>query len=218
MHRAEARWLAGRLARLGVDELSPLLNVGSSNEHFRTARQPWINEVVFAPLLARGITVTHLDMKADAGVDIVGDLMNGATLGMLRPRGFRALVCSNVLEHVTDRAALCAHLDALLPAGGYLFVTVPRQFPYHADPIDTGFRPSTAELVALFPNLDVVAAEEVDCGSMMDSFTRGAMELAMRLAWLFVPFLRWRGWVGNVHRLASFRSRYRATCAVLRRR
>src|SRR6266516_1477014 len=107
MLRAEAAWLAAWLAHLDCDQISPLLNVGSSTAQFRSRRQPWIDRLVFAPLLARGAIVKHLDMKLDDGVDLTGDLMDPVFVRTLSSYQFRSILCSNVLEHVADRSALC---------------------------------------------------------------------------------------------------------------
>src|SRR2546428_10218391 len=107
MQRLEAAWLAAHLAELPAQDLFPMLNIGSSTAHFRMVRQPWIDALVFAPLRAQGHVVKHLDMKSGEGIDLVGDLMAPTLAESLRSFGFRSVVCSNVLEHVTDRATLC---------------------------------------------------------------------------------------------------------------
>jgi SAM-dependent methyltransferase len=94
-----------------------------------------------APLTRSGCRVIHLDMKKADGVDVSGDLTDPAFVEKLASLRVRSVLCSNVLEHVTDPARLARRLEELLPAGGYLIVTVPHEFPYHADPIDTLFRP-----------------------------------------------------------------------------
>ncbi|HXV85294.1 MAG TPA: hypothetical protein VD793_01275 [Gemmatimonadales bacterium] len=217
MLRAEAEWLAGQLARIPVSDLSPMLNVGSSTAHFRSVRQPWIHARVFAPLHERGGLVTHLDMKPDPGVDLTGDLMDPVFLQSLEQRGFRSVLCSNVLEHVPDRVSLSRRLQGLVPAGGYLLVTVPRRFPYHPDPIDTGFRPGVKELSALFPDLKVTVGEEVDAGSWRANLSRGLLEVIPRVLWVPLPFIRRRAWIANLTRLAWVGRRFSATCVILRR-
>src|SRR6266496_2531414 len=140
MLKDEARWLGSVLAGLDDAELFPLVDVGSSTEEVRVVHQPWIDELVFAPLRRRG-RILHQDLKARPGVDIVGDLAEPSVQSELRRIGVRSVLCTNVLEHVpTDRrAAACTAMADLVPPGGHLLVTVPRAFPYHPDPIDTGF-------------------------------------------------------------------------------
>jgi hypothetical protein len=42
---------------------------------------------------------------------------------------------------------------------GYLIVTVPHQFVYHSDPIDTMFRPTNKEIEDIFPEFRVILSE-----------------------------------------------------------
>jgi hypothetical protein len=216
MLKTEAAWLGTHLSQIPETELSPMLNVGSSTRHFREVRQPWMEASIFAPLRKRGVVVTHLDMKAGDGIDLSGDLMDARFMEALDARRFRSILCSNVLEHVTDRAALCQQLRELVKPGSYLVVTVPRSFPYHPDPIDTRFRPDLKQLAALFPGMEVVAGEEIDCGGLLGSLTGGWRELVARVGWVFIPFVRWAGWVGNLNRLAWAGRHYRATCVIMR--
>jgi hypothetical protein len=58
----EAQWIAKELARIPRDEVSPLVNIGSSTHEFRTKRQPHIDELIFAPLRAAKIDVIHADL------------------------------------------------------------------------------------------------------------------------------------------------------------
>ena len=161
----EAVWLGEQVQRLDAHRLSPLLDVGSSTAAARTVVQPWIETYLFAPLRRRGIVVKHLDLKAGTGVDIVGDLMQPDLVARLADLQFRAVLCTNLLEHVAEPARVCANLEAIVAAGGYIVVSVPYRFPYHPDPIDNRFRPGIAEVVALFPGCRAVAAEIVDCGA-----------------------------------------------------
>src|SRR5262249_28315870 len=72
----ESEWLGQRIASLSSNDLFPMLAVGSNTADYRTIRQPWIDENIFAPIRKRGGKVYHLDMKEAPGVDIVGDLLD----------------------------------------------------------------------------------------------------------------------------------------------
>lgn len=170
----EARWFAKQVARLGDAAVFPMLNVGSHTAEFRGRTQPWIDRHLFGPFAARGCAVTHTDVQAAAGVDLVGDLTDPAFRDRVRALRFRSAFCNNLLEHVPDPAAVAAAVAAAVEPGGYLLVSVPHRFPYHPDPIDTMFRPSPAELARLFPGTAVVAAEKLRCGNL-------TTYLAMRL-------------------------------------
>ncbi len=52
----------------------------------------------------------------------------------------------------------------MVPVGGYLVVTGPLRFPYHADPIDTMYRPTAAEMIEeIGPEFAVVESEDILC-------------------------------------------------------
>lgn len=162
----ESLWLKDVLAELPLPPQSVVLDVGSSDEHFRTSVQPYIHENVHHPLLERGVRLLHTDAKAAPGVDLVMDVTaeSDATLDAHRASA-KLVLCTNMLEHVVDRAAVARRLYALLAAGGILIVTVPRRYPEHLDPIDTLFRPSPDELAELFrpiaSDLDVLQKKTV---------------------------------------------------------
>ncbi len=179
---SEARWLGRKLKALPAERLFPILNVGSSTAQFRERDQPWIDAQIFAPLRRRGGRVIHLDMKADVGVDLVGDLDDPTFFESLRQTRPGSVLCSNVLEHVRDPGSVARKLVDLVPPGGFLVVTVPRGFPYHPDPIDTMFRPDVATLAALFPGTRCVLGEEVECGTVFGLLRGNAVRLAMKSA------------------------------------
>jgi hypothetical protein len=178
--KREAQWLGTQSESLDATRLFPLINVGSSTRKLRESDQPWIDQYVFAPMRRRGGRVTHLDMKPDDGVDIVGDLRDPVVWAQLVALEPRSVLCSNVLEHVTDREGLGRRLCELIPAGGYVIVSVPHAFPYHPDPIDTMFRPGLDELSALFPGTRRVAGSIVDCGTVLGLLEGNSVRLVKK--------------------------------------
>ncbi len=173
----------------------PFLNVGSSTLEFRTQTQPYIDQNIFAPLRARGGAVYHLDIKAAPGVDIVGDLLDPAFLERIARMRFKSAMISNLFEHVTVRQQICDVVMKILPSGGYVFVSGPKSYPYHADPIDTMFRPSIAEMHAHFPGTTIVDSAIIDSGNwrQWNAAERGR-PLGRTLARLLVPFYRPKKW------------------------
>jgi hypothetical protein len=162
----EAHWFARQIAELPAADIFPMLDVGSQREDVRRAVQPWVDRDLFDPFKRRGHVVRHLDLEAGPGVDLVGDLADPVFRAGLSALGFRSVVCCNLLEHVPDRTEIARALAALVPAGGYLFVSVPNRYPYHPDPIDTLFRPGPAELAALFPGTRVRRQAVLRCGTL----------------------------------------------------
>lgn len=171
----EARWFAKQAAALGDAAIFPMLNVGSHTAEFRATTQPWIDQNLFRPFAERKCEVVHTDIQAAPGVDLVGDLTEPSFQAELRSRKFRSAFCNNLLEHVTEPERICHAVAGALEPGGYLFLSVPHKFPYHADPIDTMFRPSPDELAELFPNTQIVVGEALGCGNLT---TYAAMRFA----------------------------------------
>lgn len=220
MRPTEARWIAAQLTALEPRSISPLVNIGSSTREFRERRQPHIEREIFAPLRARGVEIIHTDLKPDDGVDIAGDLADPAVQAALLARSPRAALTSNLLEHVPHPARLAHAIGACVVPGGTLIATVPRSYPYHADPIDTGFRPSPAELAALFPSFDLLLGAEVaDSTYAGDLFTHGLSGLAKGARDLLAA-LRRRGDIARAYRdrLRWLAKPFTTTCVVLRRR
>lgn len=166
MMRREAEWLGRHLDSLTDAELGSVLSVGSGTGDFRQRYQPWIDGQVFDRLAHRGVTVLHHEMDAGEGVDIVGDLRDEEVRASLAHHSVRTILCLNVLEHVPAPADLVAAIEAAVPVGGRAVVTVPRRFPFHADPIDTMFRPSPTDLAGMFSAAMTVASGALKCESL----------------------------------------------------
>src|ERR1700709_1151877 len=100
MFVAEAMWLERQLRAYAPDEISPLLNIGSSTSTFRETEQPWTEQHLFAPLRARGVRVIHLDNREGPGIDIRADILEPAGVSTVRALNVRSILCCNILEHV----------------------------------------------------------------------------------------------------------------------
>jgi len=179
----EAEAIRLREILLAQGEISPLLNLGSSTRAFREQAKPHIERELFAPLRAAGVEIVHSDLKQADGVDLAGDIMDPAVRAALKGRGFRALLIANMLEHVEDRAAVTAACEEIVGPGGLILATVPSSFPYHADPIDTGYRPRPDALAAAFRGSDAVLAEEVRSRTYKEEIAARGSSLWQELAW-----------------------------------
>jgi hypothetical protein len=196
MNCLESQWLGERLAAIPDAELFPLLNVGSSTLEFRTRTQPYIESNIFEPLRRRSGRVYHLDIKASPGVDIVGNLLDPRFLDEVSRMMVRSIMLSNLLEHVENRQDICDVLMKILPVGGYLFVSGPHDYPYHADPIDTMFRPTVEQVAAHFPGTKVVESAIIDSGNWRHwNVAERGRPLGRALARLMVPFYRPAKWL-----------------------
>jgi hypothetical protein len=217
MFRAETRWLAAALNRRSVDELSPLLNVGSSTRDLRETQQPWTEQDLFAPLRARGVEIVHLDMREGEGIDIKADILDDSDFARVKGLGARAVLCCNILEHVVDPGRVAARCCEIVGPGGHVFVTVPRSYPRHRDPIDTLFRPDPGQLQALFPMAEMVEGEIVDVGeSYRDQVRRRPLILFRHVFRFPFPFIGFEDWLHSMKKPYWLFHNYRVTCAVFR--
>jgi len=215
--RTETRWLAAALWRRAVDELSPLLNVGSSTRDLRETQQPWTERELFAPLRARGVNILHLDMREGEGIDIKADILDDSDFARVKALGVRAILCCNILEHVVDPARVAARCCEIVGPGGYVFVTVPRSYPRHRDPIDTLFRPDLGQLQALFPGAGMVEGEIVDVGeSYRDQVKRRPLILFRHVFRFPFPFIGFEDWLHSMKKPYWLFHNYRVTAAVFR--
>lgn len=213
----EALWLRAAMAASPIEQLSPLLNLGSSTSRFREIEQPYIDSELFAPLRARGVRLVHCDMKQAVGVDLACDMLADDAPEKISAIAPRAVLCSNMLEHVVSREIMARRLADILPSGGLLFLTVPRSFPYHPDPIDNRFRPDVAELSALFPGWRTVRGEVVADESFAAVIRREPRWGVRNLLRSLVPWPRPGSWLSALHRWAWLFKPYTVTCLVLQK-
>jgi len=213
----EAVWLGKALAaRAGI---SPLLCLGSSTEKYRTVDQPYIDEFIYRPLKDRGVEVVNLDIKLAEGVDVVGDITDPSFRNsQLSCRSWGAVLCSNLLEHVEDPGQICRAIEDVLPVGGFAFVTGPKRYPLHNDPIDTLFRPSPEELSKFFPRMMVEEGEEVPDRRFGHYWWRvGDGNPAIRRLQIRGTIIGWRRPVRQLRNLSGWLAPTSATCLVLRK-
>jgi hypothetical protein len=213
----EAQWFKEQLASMEPARVFPMCNVGSSTEVFRTQEQPWIDELIFAPIVRQGHVVKHLDMKSAPGVDIVGDIGSPDFLKQVANMRFKSFFCSNLLEHLVNREEICRALLHMIPSGGYFFMSAPQFYPYHPDPIDTGFRPSILELAALFPGTYLAKSCVVTGSTLLGIRRRDPLVLAFTLLRFLFPMYKPVSWWRNRGYLPYFFRRLMATCVVLQK-
>jgi len=217
MFPEEAIWLGKSLERFAADELSPIINLGSSSADYRSEAGRQIETSVFGPLKNRGVRVIHVDLKNAPGVDIAGDVCDPVVRARIAAEKPRALLCNNILEHVIDREQIAIACDELLPRAGLLFVSAPFRYPFHPDPIDTGFRPDPSAIHALWPRFAQLDGQLIKSGNYAQQLL-AKPRLLVRDAYLlaagFIKPTRWRVLVGNYRFLIPH---YWATCVVLRK-
>lgn len=212
----ESIWIRNTINQYLNNNHFPLLNIGSSTQHFREVVQPHIYQQVFAPLKQENKTVIHLDMKMDAGVDLIGDLSEESFRDSLKHNNINSVLCSNLLEHLADPKPICNSILQLLQSGGLIIVTVPYDFPFHEDPIDTGFRPNIEDLHTYFPGTKIIHAKIV---TSQDSYANDLLAnkkyLTIMLGRLLLPFYKAHQWKRILNDFINARKKYSATCILL---
>lgn len=214
----EAEWMNSKLAEFPVGDLDPIINLGSGSASYRTTKQPFVNQRIILPLEQRGVSVVHADLKSAPGVDVVGSVFEDAVLEQLKAFNPKAVLCQNMLEHVPDPGELAEVCSAVLPVGGLVFVSVPFRFPYHADPIDTGLRPSPVELEGIFAGFEMLAGEVVREAPLRPPMVKWDIRPWIKLgAGLALPYPSFSRQRSAWSRVRAWGRECSVTCAVLQK-
>lgn len=115
----------------------------------------------------------------------------------------------------------------ILPRNAYIFASVPKSFPYHANPIDTMFRPDVVELAGQFPGTTLIEGEILECGTHRDmnqyykkiAPRRWVVTKATRALRVLMPFHKpheWLKWISGRARVHPG-TPIRVTCVVLKK-
>jgi hypothetical protein len=214
----EASWIGQQVRALGG--IRTVLNLGSGSQRFREVSKPYIQAEIFQPLISAGANVVHSDQHKGAGIDVSGDVFDPEVQARLRALHPDAVLACNIMEHLESRLreGFPGILDTLLRSGGVLVVTVPYSYPYHADPIDTLYRPSPADIAALFPRYAVVASAVIRSGSYGDEFVAGGpLRMSRKVLRMLFPFVRPRRWLSHAHRMMWLFRPYLISAVVLRK-
>lgn len=220
MRPEEAQLISDFVTRVALPAGSVCLNVGSSTKFFREVDQPHIHSKLIIPLEAIGIRFVHCDLKMAEGVDLIGNVLDLQFQQRMAERQADVLLCCNILEHLESPQVFADACAKLVRPRGYMVVSIPFSYPYHADPIDTMLRLAPVELAALFPGWEFVQGEVVKSQTFLQemlSKPRGAAALARHLLKAMVPFYRPRQWRANAHRLLWLFRPYTVSVALLRK-
>lgn len=223
MFEIEAATLKTWLAELNLQAGMRVLSIASGNSTMRQVHQPFIHEHVFAPLEQIGVRCIHHELYPAEGVEIAGDLNDEAVVHSLASINANVILCCNLLEHIADRKKVATSISQCVPPEGYLLVTVPRSFQYHADPIDTYYRPTPHELSLIFPMLTPVKQDIVVVESMWHEFAAGGGlgTLGFRLCRHLFRLLSLLGqpkrWVSQAHSTMWLIRKRKVTLLLLKR-
>lgn len=149
-----------------------IINLGSGNVEQLMKTKPWVSKNVFDLLKKQKAKILHVDAENFPGVDIVQDLSQPNSLSFCdKLEGSKLFILANILEHIPKKAhaALLNKIYSKMKSNNGLIITVPYDYPYHADPIDTMYRPSPNELKKLLP-LKWLEGEILSAGSYKEEF------------------------------------------------
>ena len=220
MRSEEAETLTHWVRELELEPGSVCLNIGSSTKAFREQMQPHVAERFVRPLEHDGIRFVHCDMKQAEGVDEVGDLLDPEFRARLRRYDASLLVCSNLLEHLTEPQRFANACGELVKDGGFGLFSVPLSYPYHPDPIDTMLRLTPAELAEMLPGWSVVRSAELKAGNYWQDLKEsgsGWSRLARQIGRVALPFYRPGQWRANASRLSWLFRPYSVSIVLLKK-
>lgn len=205
-----------------LNSLTPeyCINLGSGDPIHQRLKKPWIDKLIFGPLQSRGVRIIHTDLVERDGVDLKIDLSSEKDLHKLRKIGSsRVFLLCNVLEHVPEefRVVMINSIVSIMNRFDHLIITVPFCYPYHADPIDTGYRPTAAELSSTI-GLNVTFAQTISAGNFREELL--GMTPAKRLRKLLkplYPFQKPSKYRENLSRLKFLFRNYKVTIVAAQR-
>jgi hypothetical protein len=190
-----------------------IINLGSGNVEQLKKTKPWVSKNIFDVFKKQNAKILHIDAEDFPGVDIVQDLSKANSLSFCdKLKGSRLFILANVLEHIPKKAhaEFLKKIYSKMKTKDGLIITVPYDYPYHADPIDTMYRPPPNDLKRLLP-LTWLAGEIVTAGSYREEFRR--MNTLKKIRKLLKPL--WilqkpKKWLEN-HRLFYLFKKYQIT-------
>lgn len=217
MLEEEALWIAEKLTEFEADAVSPVIMLGSRLDLYGPGGQSFIYKHIISPCEQRGIRFIHSDLEDGEGVDIAGDIYDEETLAKLKQANARTVICANILEHVLDPNKLANRCIDVIETDGFAVFTVPHSFPYHPAPIDTQYRPNCDQIIEMLSDVEVISAEQVDCGSFLDQVIRSPFRFVKHVGQmlLFVP--NYRRSLSAFHRNMWLFRNYKVSCVFVRK-
>ena len=150
MFLKEAIWVNNILKKIKDIKNKIVFDFGSSTDNYRRTIQPYIEKYIFSYLKNQRTKIIHIDKKKEKDI-FNWDLEKPNIDGLIEKIGRADVVLAlNLLEHVKKRDLVLDYIRKCTKIGGIIIITVPYNYIFHPDPIDTLFRPSPFELEMLF--------------------------------------------------------------------
>lgn len=225
----EAQWVGTSILKF-TESGKTVLNLGSSTKYSRAILQPQMDKFIFTPLSNNNVTVIHSDISDEEGVDLVGDFTDSKFIQLLKEQKFDTIMCCNLLEHLKDRSILVDALQETVPSNGYLLLTVPHQYPYHLDPIDTLYRPDVKELTDLFPSFELIEGTILSAQRQVTQngkikYHKNYFQMLKDNPILFIklllraclPIYKYQMWIITIKDLKTMFNSFSVTCVLLKK-
>ena len=119
---------------------------------------------------------------------MTGDILDPGVRERIRALRPKAILCSNVLEHVTDIDGFTSALEECLEPDGLIIVSGPQSYPFHADPIDNYFRPDPQGMADRFKQCEPEELHTITSSSYGAELA--AMPVGKRMRFLIKSALR----------------------------
>jgi len=179
MRLEEAKLIGEIIRSLQVESC---INLGCGQIMKLLTDKPWVEQYLFEPLRKQDVPVIHVDLFDYPGVNYQIDLTRPVELDILnnepRPRLF---ILGNVLEHIQDdkREVMINTLINYMETDDHLIISVPNTYPFHADPIDTGYRPQPAEIMQI-GSIEWISGSILVCGNYRTDLSKMGLFKALR--------------------------------------
>lgn len=217
MRLKESVYIGSLLADLDFDTC---LNIGAGDVENLKLSKPWIHQNIFAPIMDRSARTIHLDLVSFNGV-VKADVTTTQCQEMLGHIKNRKLILAcNILEHVPKNALdkVINSLQQICQKGDYLIASVPYQYPYHADPIDNGFRPTPTELATKFNELKLLESTTLSDGTFgKDLSQMSKLKMVRKILKPLWPFQNIKRYRENLSRLRFIKTPYQTSVVLLTR-
>ena len=143
----EIDWMIETLEKYLPSSVRTAIDVGSEGEEYRNQRQPW-NQRFYDYLDSRNIKVNTMDIEPNTNPHYVHDI----TQSTKKIGKFDVVFATHLLEHVPMNKfqIVVNNLEQMISSNGFLYISVPNKYPYHARPIDNNWRPTSDELIKPF--------------------------------------------------------------------
>ena len=221
----EAKWIGNKILQI-CNEDSKVLNIGSSSLSLRTVVQPHIDNLIFKPLRENKIEVTHTDIKKEKGVDISGDLTDHSFIKKLKENKYDIVLCSNLLEHIEDRSIIINAIEEILDFNGAAIVTVPFNYPFHMDPIDTMYRPNVSQLTKDFKKLKLLKGEIIKGSSVVHNrheknyfikLINNPKLFLLVIIRVMLPFYKYLNWKKTAYGITNIFKKFSVSAVILKK-